>query len=62
MGIYLNPGNGNFQTTCHSEIYVDKTEMIEHTNKALYQGNLLVGINYDKESKKHECVIECMER
>lgn len=27
-----------------------------------YQGDLLlVGINYDKESKKHECVIEQME-
>lgn len=28
-----------------------------------YQGNLLlVGINYDKESKKHECVIEQLEK
>lgn len=27
-----------------------------------YQGNLLlVGINYDKESKKHACVIEQLE-
>lgn len=25
-----------------------------------YQGNLLlVGINYDKDTKKHKCVIEC---
>ena len=28
-----------------------------------YQGNLiLVGINYDKESKKHQCVIEYVEK
>ena len=35
MGIYLNPGNKSFWETIRSEIYVDKTELIAHTNKYL---------------------------
>lgn len=33
MGIYLKPGNTNFEKEIHSEIYVDKTGLIAHTNK-----------------------------
>ena len=29
MGIYLNPGNDNFKGTLRSDIYVDKTMMID---------------------------------
>lgn len=35
MGIYLNPGNVSFQEALDSEIYVDKSELIKHTNKVL---------------------------
>ena len=35
MGIYLNPDNENFRRTIASEIYVDKTMMIEVTNRML---------------------------
>ena len=35
MGIYLNPGNKGFLESICSEIYVDKTGMIEYTNKYL---------------------------
>ena len=35
MGIYLNPGNGKFLEAVHSEIYVDKTEMVLHLNAVL---------------------------
>ncbi|MGN0485514.1 MAG: AAA family ATPase, partial [Lachnospiraceae bacterium] len=35
MGIYLNPGNGMFQETVRAEIYVDKTKLIENTNKCI---------------------------
>ncbi|MGN0485034.1 MAG: AAA family ATPase [Lachnospiraceae bacterium] len=35
MGVYLNPGNGNFRSACRSEIYIDKTGLIEHTNRML---------------------------
>lgn len=35
MGIYLNPDNSGFRRAVNSEIYVDKTELIQHTNKVL---------------------------
>lgn len=35
MGIYLNPGNELFQKAVHSEIYVDKTMLLKHTNALL---------------------------
>lgn len=33
MGIYLNPDQNGFWESTHSEIYVDKTGLIAHTNK-----------------------------
>ena len=35
MGIYLNPGNKGFWKSVRSEIYVDKTGLIVHTNAKL---------------------------
>ena len=35
MGSYLNPGNKGFRESLNSEIYVDKTELIEKTNAVL---------------------------
>ncbi len=35
MGIYLNPDNKGFWQAVRSEIYVDKTGLIAHTNKCL---------------------------
>ena len=35
MGIYLNPGNAAFSEAVHSQIYVDKTELISYTNSVL---------------------------
>ena len=35
MGIYLNPRNDSFSEAIHSEIYVDKTELIAFTNRCL---------------------------
>lgn len=36
MGIYLNPSNTDFQRAINSEIYVDKSLLIEYTNKNLF--------------------------
>ena len=36
MGIYLNPSNIDFQRAINSEIYVDKSQIIEYTNKKLF--------------------------
>ena len=35
MGIYLNPGNNSFDRQIKSQVYVDKTGLIEYTNKVL---------------------------
>ncbi|MCD8206183.1 MAG: ATP-binding protein [Clostridia bacterium] len=35
MGNYLNPGNGKFQESIDSAIYVDKTGLINYTNSVL---------------------------
>ncbi len=35
MGIYLNPGNDDFAESVRSEIYVDKTGLLAHTNRYL---------------------------
>lgn len=36
MGIYLNPSNTDFQRALNSEIYIDKSQLIEYTNKKLF--------------------------
>lgn len=35
MGIYLNPKGIDFQEALNSEIYIDKSGLIEYTNKVL---------------------------
>lgn len=37
MGIYLNPSNVDFYNAMnHSQIYVEKTDLINYTNKVLF--------------------------
>lgn len=36
MGIYLNPGNFDFQKSLNSDIYIDKSHLIGYTNKKLF--------------------------
>jgi hypothetical protein len=44
MGIYVNPGNDNFKRAVNSDIYVDKTGLLEYTNRVLgtEQGHMCV--------------------
>lgn len=35
MGVFVNPDNSAFQVALNSEIYVDKTGMLEYTNKVI---------------------------
>ena len=35
MGVYLNPGNDGFRKMVNSDIYVDKTRLIDYTNKVI---------------------------
>lgn len=35
MGRFVNPGNSAFQAALNSQIYVDKTGLLEYTNRVL---------------------------
>ncbi len=45
MGIYLNPDNIDFQEALNSEIYVDKTGLIKHTNSKIRTSNKYICVN-----------------
>ncbi|MEZ3435596.1 MAG: ATP-binding protein [Lachnospiraceae bacterium] len=42
MGIYLNPGNEQFEVSVNSELYVDKTELIKYTNSRIGKDRPLI--------------------
>ncbi|MCM1089749.1 MAG: ATP-binding protein [Butyrivibrio sp.] len=42
MGIYLNPGNEQFAVSANSELYVDKTELIQYTNSRIGKDRPLI--------------------
>ncbi|MCR4889426.1 MAG: ATP-binding protein [Ruminococcus sp.] len=45
MGIYLNPDNIDFQEALNSEIYVDKTGLIKHTNSKIRTSNKYICVS-----------------
>lgn len=45
MGIYLNPGNEGFKSALRSQIYVDKTGLLEYTNFVLDTEQRLVCVS-----------------
>jgi hypothetical protein len=56
MGSYINTGNAGFQSARNGEYALDKdypAKIVQYTDNLL-----LVGINYNHETKKHECHIE----
>lgn len=42
MGIYFNPGNEQFTVSINSELYVDKTELINYTNSRIGKDRPLI--------------------
>ena len=67
MGNYFNPGNEKFDRMIHSEIYVDKTELVRKVFFKISKQQktlliILVGINYNKKTKIHECMIEAQRK
>ena len=52
MGIYLNPDNMGFQESLNSEIYVDKTGLIELTNNIIYTRQKYVCVSRPRRSGK----------
>lgn len=45
MGIYLNPGKQSFQMAVNSEIFVDKTEMIQYLNTVVNTQQRFVSVS-----------------
>ncbi|MDD7641443.1 MAG: AAA family ATPase [bacterium] len=45
MGVYLNPGNDGFRLSVNDDIYVDKTELIAHTNHRIGKRNRYICIS-----------------
>ena len=39
MGIYLNPDSNRYERLCNSPVFVDKSLLIEYTNKAINTSN-----------------------
>lgn len=46
MGIYFNPNNGNFLRARNSQIFVDKTGLIEYLNKRLYTEENCIAVSH----------------
>lgn len=42
MGRFLNPDNSAFQVALNSEIYIDKTDLLEYTNKVLNTNQAMI--------------------
>ena len=42
MGKFVNPDNTAFQVALNSEIYVDKTGLIEYTNRVMDTNQALI--------------------
>ena len=45
MGIYLNPDNTDFQFCLNAEIYIDKTDLIAHTNRIINTENRFICVS-----------------
>ena len=58
MGSYLNPGSKGFQESLNSEIYMDKTGLIEKTNAVLNTRQKFLGVSRPRrfgKSIKNRC-------
>ena len=47
MGIYFNPGNGSFTKDKNSQLYIDKTGLIEYLNRVICtNANCISAVSY----------------
>ena len=46
MGIYFNPGNGSFLRARNSQIFIDKTGVIEYLNKRLCTEESCIAVSH----------------
>ncbi|MDO5151048.1 MAG: AAA family ATPase [Oscillospiraceae bacterium] len=60
MGTYFNPGNRAFRKSAEDEIYIDKTGLLNITNKALNSENNCIALSHARRFGKSQaaCMIE----
>ena len=54
MGMYFNPGNGSFRQAVRSDIYVDKTGLLKHTNRVLGTENKCIALSHARRFGKSQ--------
>ena len=54
MGIYFNPGNEAFRKDAKSEIYIDKTGLINVTNKLLNEEKNCISVSHARRFGKSQ--------
>lgn len=54
MGMYFNPGNGSFRQAVKSDIYVDKTGLLMHTNKVLGTESKCIALSHARRFGKSQ--------
>ena len=54
MGIYFNPGNEGFRKAAESEIYIDKTGLINVTNKLLNEEKNCISVSHARRFGKSQ--------
>ncbi len=52
MGIYLNPSNIDFQRALNSDIFVDKSNLIEYTNKKIFTEQQFICVSRPRRFEK----------
>ena len=58
MGGYLNPGNEKFGEALNSQIYVDKTGLIEYTNRVMYSNQKYASLPWPQQTKDEALKID----
>ena len=56
MGSYLNPGSKGFQESLNSEIYVDKSGLIEKTNAVINTRQKFICVSRPRRFGKSICL------
>ena len=59
MGIYLNPGNEEFQKALNSKIYVDKTMLISEMNQNLNTEHQNICVSRPRRLEIYDCKYAC---
>ena len=58
MGIYFNPGNGSFTKDKNSQLYIDKTGLIEYLNRVICTNANCISVSHARRFGKSHATAE----